>query len=83
MGGACAAIISIVELKNHGGSGVLETVTIMAGLLIGGVSFAGSMIAFGKLNGNINDKKCSRSIIPEHGINDCAPCFRRIYLRTG
>jgi len=35
MGGACAAIISIVEYKNHGGSGVLETVTIMAGLLIG------------------------------------------------
>ena len=28
----------------------------MAGMLIGSVSFAGSMIAFGKLNGNIKDK---------------------------
>ncbi len=57
MGGACAAIISVVEYNKHvPGTPVLEMVTIMAGLLIGGVSFFGSMIAFGKLNGNINDK---------------------------
>ncbi len=59
MGGACAAIISIVEYQRHhflmsGGAG--HVAIIMAGLIIGSVSFAGSMIAFGKLNGNIGDK---------------------------
>jgi NAD(P) transhydrogenase subunit beta len=64
MGGACAAIISIVEFKHllHEGGGCatpldnLTALTILAGLVIGTVSFFGSMIAFGKLNGNINDK---------------------------
>lgn len=57
MGGACAAIISIVEYKHNAGTAdTLTMATIIAGLLIGGVSFFGSMIAFGKLNGNINDK---------------------------
>ncbi len=58
MGGACAAIISVTEYNHyhfeHGSSG--ELFAILSGLLIGGVSFAGSMIAFGKLNGNISDK---------------------------
>jgi NAD(P) transhydrogenase subunit beta len=58
MGGACAAIISIVEYQKHDFShgGVWTVAVIMAGLLIGAVSFSGSMIAFGKLNGNIGDK---------------------------
>lgn len=59
MGGACAAIISIVEYHHilHGAEAdVLKHAVIIAGLLIGGVSFSGSMIAFGKLNGNIRDK---------------------------
>lgn len=62
MGGACAAIISIVEfghLQNElsePGAGPLKVLTILSGLVIGTVSFFGSMIAFGKLNGNINDK---------------------------
>ncbi|MEO6168333.1 MAG: NAD(P)(+) transhydrogenase (Re/Si-specific) subunit beta, partial [Chitinophagales bacterium] len=58
MGGACAAIISIIEYQHHHfGNGDWNIVAVtLAGLLIGGVSFAGSMIAFGKLNGNINDK---------------------------
>ncbi len=59
MGGACAAIISIVEYTkhdfDHGGKSI-EIAIMMAGLLIGAVSFSGSMIAFGKLNGNIGDK---------------------------
>ncbi len=58
MGGACAAIISIIEYQHHQfipGEWNIVAVTL-AGLLIGGVSFAGSMIAFGKLNGNIGDK---------------------------
>ncbi|MCI0450037.1 MAG: NAD(P)(+) transhydrogenase (Re/Si-specific) subunit beta [Chlorobi bacterium] len=58
MGGACAAVISIVEYSKHDFShgGPWAVATIMAGMLIGSVSFAGSMIAFGKLNGNIGDK---------------------------
>jgi NAD(P) transhydrogenase subunit beta len=58
MGGACAAIISIVEYQKHdfAHGGWWTVATIMAGLIIGTVSFAGSMIAFGKLNGNIGDK---------------------------
>jgi NAD(P) transhydrogenase subunit beta len=58
MGGACAAIISIVEYQHYDFniSNAGELSIILAGLLIGGISFSGSMIAFGKLNGNINDK---------------------------
>lgn len=62
MGGACAAIISIVEFNHmlHLGTDFSSeptmTLVIMAGLIIGTVSFTGSMIAFGKLNGNIRDK---------------------------
>lgn len=58
MGGACAAIISIIEYQHHEfGNGEWNIVAVtLAGLLIGGVSFAGSMIAFGKLNGNVSDK---------------------------
>jgi NAD(P) transhydrogenase subunit beta len=63
MGGACAAIISIVEFKhllhkqeNPTTNFILILLTILLGLVIGTVSFFGSMIAFGKLNGNINDK---------------------------
>ena len=62
MGGACAALISIVEFDhlNHqiqlGGpvnSGTL--LIIFAGLIIGTISFAGSMVAWAKLNGRIKD----------------------------
>jgi NAD(P) transhydrogenase subunit beta len=81
MGGACAALISIVEFNHlvktppllngftiypplsslgegidipigiHGG----EILIILLGLIIGSVSFAGSMIAWGKLNGKVKD----------------------------
>ena len=61
MGGACAALISVVEF-NHlvqgdnfssSMSGIL--LIIILGLIIGSVSFAGSMIAWGKLNGSVKD----------------------------
>lgn len=79
MGGACAALISIVEF-NHllyhpsGASQVIlekgvgdelgvttiaysagHLLIILLGLIIGTVSFAGSVIAWGKLNGRIKD----------------------------
>jgi NAD(P) transhydrogenase subunit beta len=66
MGGACAALISIVEFDHllhlqyqllpqtdAFSSGTL--LIILLGLIIGSVSFSGSMIAWGKLDGRIHD----------------------------
>ena len=69
MGGACAALISIIEFNHlmHDTSiasmfdpemrgsvrGIL--LIIIAGLIIGSVSFAGSMVAWAKLNGSLKD----------------------------
>jgi proton-translocating NAD(P)+ transhydrogenase subunit beta len=76
MGGACAALISIVEFNHLMNIGwtvypPLSTLgedkpflpdiptgplfIILAGLIIGSVSFAGSMVAWGKLNGTVKD----------------------------
>ncbi|HET7897378.1 MAG TPA: NAD(P)(+) transhydrogenase (Re/Si-specific) subunit beta, partial [Flavisolibacter sp.] len=80
MGGACAALISLVEFHHLAGYNFQETVVttyvsdvfvsnrvstqmvstgtllvILLGLIIGSVSFAGSIIAWGKLNGKIKD----------------------------
>jgi len=62
MGGACAALISLVEfnhLSTHGDfttAPTLKLMIIFLGLIIGSISFAGSMIAFGKLDEKIKDK---------------------------
>lgn len=59
MGGACAALISIVEydhfLHHSGGGDAARIVILLLGLIIGSVSFSGSMIAFGKLEEKIKD----------------------------
>lgn len=60
MGGACAALISIIEFghlkASLQGEALGTTLTIICtGLIIGSVSFAGSVIAWGKLNGKIKD----------------------------
>lgn len=62
MGGACAALISILEfdhiysLINSGTEAESGTLLIIyAGLIIGTISFAGSMVAWAKLNGRIKD----------------------------
>ncbi|MCU0404280.1 MAG: NAD(P)(+) transhydrogenase (Re/Si-specific) subunit beta [Chitinophagaceae bacterium] len=63
MGGACAALISISEFNHfasmHGESAQALTtgtlLVIMLGLIIGSVSFSGSVIAWGKLNGRFGD----------------------------
>jgi NAD(P) transhydrogenase subunit beta len=62
MGGACAALISLIEfdhlvhdpieITSDMGSKLL---IIMVGLIIGSVSFSGSMIAWGKLDGRLKD----------------------------
>jgi NAD(P) transhydrogenase subunit beta len=79
MGGACAALISIIEFNHFAStdftfriyqayvSDAVEAsfltipvragtmITIFLGLIIGAVSFAGSMIAWGKLAGKVKD----------------------------
>ncbi len=68
MGGACAALISAAEFyhiyKLHEGAGdtafsaivpVGYYITIVAGAIIGTVSYTGSVIAWGKLNGRVKD----------------------------
>jgi len=55
MGGICAALISIVEFNHLNTIPLFQFIIILAGLIIGSISFAGSMVAWGKLNGNIKD----------------------------
>jgi len=67
MGGACAALISLVEFNHifkelavNNSSEYINSIQptvliIVLGLIIGAVSFAGSMIAWGKLNGKVKD----------------------------
>jgi len=53
MGGACAGLIGLVEYKYNIGN-PMSIGVILAGLIIGTISFSGSMIAFAKLNGTLN-----------------------------
>jgi NAD(P) transhydrogenase subunit beta len=67
MGGACASLISIVEFdylyrEHRTASGAFSDavssghyLAIIAGTIIGSVSFAGSIIAWGKLSGKFKD----------------------------
>ncbi|MGB5321085.1 NAD(P)(+) transhydrogenase (Re/Si-specific) subunit beta, partial [Lutimonas sp.] len=48
MGGASAAIIGLIEFNHYVGD-QLSIATIIAGLIIGSISFSGSMIAWAKL----------------------------------
>ena len=53
MGGASAALIGLIEFHHYNGE-TLSIITILAGIIIGSISFSGSMIAWAKLNGTIN-----------------------------
>ncbi len=64
MGGAAAALISLTEFPRIDPGLIAEkgmmngyVLAILLGLVIGTVSFAGSMIAFGKLDGRIGDMR--------------------------
>ena len=52
MGGASAALIGLIEFSHNVGD-TLSILTIIAGMIIGSVSFSGSMIAWAKLNGTM------------------------------
>jgi len=56
MGGACAMLISVVEYHHNEYPSMGMMVIIVLGMIIGTVSFAGSIIAWGKLNGRIKDR---------------------------
>jgi NAD(P) transhydrogenase subunit beta len=56
MGGACAMLISIVEFHGDDAAPMVKLLVIVLGAMIGTVSFVGSMIAWGKLNGRIKDR---------------------------
>jgi NAD(P) transhydrogenase subunit beta len=53
MGGASAALIGLIEYHHYVGD-QLSILTIIAGMIIGSISFSGSMIAWAKLNGTLN-----------------------------
>ncbi|MBK7425719.1 MAG: NAD(P)(+) transhydrogenase (Re/Si-specific) subunit beta [Saprospiraceae bacterium] len=73
LGGASAALISIVELMKLAENGFIVGMTadtqsgvpayvsggtmsiLFSGLILGGITFSGSMVAWGKLSGRIND----------------------------
>ena len=53
MGGASAALIGLIEFHHYAGDQI-SILTIIAGVIIGSISFSGSMIAWAKLNGTLN-----------------------------
>jgi NAD(P) transhydrogenase subunit beta len=52
MGGACAALIGLMEYHHYVGQ-TGASIAIIAGMVIGSVSFSGSVIAYLKLNGTM------------------------------
>lgn len=51
-GGAASALVALIEFSNPENQSGLVT---LLGMIIGSIAFSGSMIAYGKLNGNIKD----------------------------
>lgn len=51
-GGAASALVALIEFSNPENQSGLVT---LLGLIIGSIAFSGSMIAYGKLNGNVKD----------------------------
>ena len=65
MGGASAALIGLIEFPHFAETGDKLLVTvILAGMIIGSISFSGSIIAWAKLNGKL--KKPIR--LPKYNI---------------
>lgn len=67
MGGACAALIGLMEYHHYQGV-TGASIAIIAGMVIGSVSFSGSIIAYLKLNGTM--KKPLR--LPSYNIINTA-----------
>ncbi len=69
LGGACAAVLAMAELlKFYDGSiamGTGQLAIVFFALLIGAISFTGSMLAFAKLDGRVKDQHV---ILPQHSL---------------
>ncbi|MCB9080878.1 MAG: NAD(P)(+) transhydrogenase (Re/Si-specific) subunit beta [Lewinellaceae bacterium] len=69
LGGACAVVLAMAEMVHfYDGTKTMdgaEMSTVLFTLLIGGVAFTGSMLAYGKLEGLIDDRKVT---FPKHNI---------------
>jgi NAD(P) transhydrogenase subunit beta len=82
MGGACAMLISVIEFNDlmealQSPAGfligfsdklILHMLVIIIGMIIGSVSFAGSIIAWGKLSGNVKDKSLGMQQVINIGL---------------
>lgn len=56
-GGLASALVALLEFPNVTATGVL--IVTLTGLAIGSISFSGSMIAYGKLDGKVQDIRAS------------------------
>jgi NAD(P) transhydrogenase subunit beta len=69
LGGACAVVLALVEVfQFYAGERALDAgqlVIVLSTLLIGGVAFTGSLLAFGKLQGLVRDNTLT---LPKHNI---------------
>ena len=52
-GGASAALIGLVEYGKNVTNATTQSMTIVSGIIIGAITFSGSLIAWGKLNGSL------------------------------
>ena len=62
MGGAAAALIGLVEYGTLPATAVGHGIVLMISLILGSVSFTGSMIAMGKLQGKIKDIRVNKAM---------------------
>lgn len=97
MGGACAGLISVLEYKHihemftslnsssfHGASASAVHITaIVAGLLIGGVSFSGSIIAYLKLEDKLGDIRYKGQMIVNNLLLLCAIALGVVIVSHG
>lgn len=70
LGGACAVLLAVIEFKqlSNGVSGGLNfgiVLVLLLTLLIGGIAFSGSILAYLKLDGKVWD---SQVTLPRHGL---------------
>lgn len=90
MGGACAMLISIVEFdhlwKMHSAQvsghsfGIGMLLIIVLGMIIGSISFAGSIIAWGKLAGKIKDRSFGAQQVINIGLLGIILAFSVYFL---
>ena len=67
-GGAASALVALAELERNGAAGAVETsIVIAASIAIGVITFSGSFVAFGKLQGLLPGRPLGLSA--QHYIN--------------